>query len=986
MPWQRMFPWLAVYWVGAVATLTCTTCAKSKVRMPRWQTCAAAQVCHFQEHEETLKHKTAVGGVAPLGAPSVADFATVLRSFLNGQAPGQGIDGVGKRQKIRYMIFCLAEAVRHRTRLWLQNASSLTVHSDASQGRLLVRGQMCGHDLEPHFCLLGTDMVTEDSSALGLAGVMLRILRDLCTPLSNGPGNAQSDNLDTAALAHVCSIVEVFNADAASDEQLAGTLFAAGGLAPGGLDANASAPVGVFPNLKMVSKDKPHGARRITSRTWKCDPYLGQLAGDVVMGKSSICQILQHSDVVRARYARHVRELQINPTWRAKAGSWCAAKHRFDTWQKPFSRLVLTLEAVVATAQEMHEERRNEAVGRNAKAFLNLLNEEMIISLAMMSDAGEENLELVRFLDNETLPTTEIAAECKRFLERITVLFEGRGVVNVGHTEFALDFLRRERLVFIDHKPKRIGGTDVQPVLNRCFKRFSAWVKLAREVLAAEFPQFEIVQAFSAFHLTSERRSNPQRDRQVLVDKLTKLANLFGVSAATLLDEFDDLVPSAQFNLDAAAASDSLGAWRNVILAKDKRGRRILKHHPADTLREIVVRAYSWGCSTSGVEQLFARVRNRLTRHRNCMDPSYERDEIFLMTLAGESQAALDELSQAAQIVWSKVYGQARASHTESRRRVRDETRGPMAGSVAAFRQKRRAAVDALVKNAQHGGGAPAEGNDDAWTEAHEAEQLFQRKKRFKRALETQIAGGLLPAEQAEIFGSAEAATLASVASSALGRKKLVAYLRSQALKHLKRKPAPTFKDLVAERRVHIDRPVVVAAGAAVLDGVLAELNATAEPMREHAHCFLMADVSSPGQRTLLNAALIGGSLVSLTCFATGSGPFVTYERALAVRRRVYFSAAFKATHAVLYHIMMVRAEDRSGLPVRWNVIAERDDFVAIARRTRAGDKASVVAFLTQDETNEPEYEQATRLTANTMTSFLAKVNKAKTSMGVCRK
>eukprot|EP00974_Lingulodinium_polyedra_P003947 371107-Lingulodinium_polyedra.AAC.1 len=57
----------------------------------------------------------------------------------------------------------------------------------------------------------------------------------------------------------------------------------------------------------------------------------------------------------------------------------------------------------------------------------------------MMSDAGGEHLEMVRFLDNDTLPTTDIAAECRRFLERITVLFEGRGVVNVGHAEFALE-------------------------------------------------------------------------------------------------------------------------------------------------------------------------------------------------------------------------------------------------------------------------------------------------------------------------------------------------------------------------------------------------------------------------------------------------------------------------------------------------------------------------------------------------------------------
>ena len=52
----------------------------------------------------------------------------------------------------------------------------------------------------------------------------------------------------------------------------------------------------------------------------------------------------------------------------------------------------------------------------------------------------------------------------------------------------------------------------------------------------------------------------------------------------------------------------------------------------------------------------------------------------------------------------------------------------------------------------------------------------------------------------------------------------------------------------------------------------------------------------------------------------------------------------------------------------------------------RKDHKTSVVAFLAEKETNGPEYANVTRLTAKTMTSFLAKVDKAKTSMGVCRK
>ena len=45
------------------------------------------------------------------------------------------------------------------------------------------------------------------------------------------------------------------------------------------------------------------------------------------------------------------------------------------------------------------------------KTFLNMVDEEIPVSLAMMTDAGEENLELGRFLDREKVPTIDIAHE-----------------------------------------------------------------------------------------------------------------------------------------------------------------------------------------------------------------------------------------------------------------------------------------------------------------------------------------------------------------------------------------------------------------------------------------------------------------------------------------------------------------------------------------------------------------------------------------------
>ena len=56
---------------------------------------------------------------------------------------------------------------------------------------------------------------------------VLRILKDLFTPLMGAPQRAAKveTTTDLQALGHVANIAEVFNADAAADEQLAGHML-----------------------------------------------------------------------------------------------------------------------------------------------------------------------------------------------------------------------------------------------------------------------------------------------------------------------------------------------------------------------------------------------------------------------------------------------------------------------------------------------------------------------------------------------------------------------------------------------------------------------------------------------------------------------------------------------------------------------------------------------------------------------------------------
>ena len=156
--------------------------------------------------------------------------------------------GVAGRHKLRKMLFCLAEAARERARTKLAAARSLTFHSDASKNRLLLLCEMCGYDLVPGHCPLGTADLEDDCSAAGLMTAVLRILKDLLTPLMGAPQAKVETTTDLQALGHVASILEVFNADAAADEQLAGRMLqcinSGGALGEDGDGGGAPAPGG----------------------------------------------------------------------------------------------------------------------------------------------------------------------------------------------------------------------------------------------------------------------------------------------------------------------------------------------------------------------------------------------------------------------------------------------------------------------------------------------------------------------------------------------------------------------------------------------------------------------------------------------------------------------------------------------------------------------------------------------------------------------
>ena len=155
--WRKRLPWLAARRArsGSLVHITCKLRLRAQEFAPRWTMPKSLQISHFWAHPQTKKHQRAAAdrtAALYLSAPAISVFVKLLKDFRAGRANGGYVHGLGCQTKVRSMKFCLAEAIRKRTRDSLPEAMSLTLHSDASKGRLLVRGQFCGEALQPTHC------------------------------------------------------------------------------------------------------------------------------------------------------------------------------------------------------------------------------------------------------------------------------------------------------------------------------------------------------------------------------------------------------------------------------------------------------------------------------------------------------------------------------------------------------------------------------------------------------------------------------------------------------------------------------------------------------------------------------------------------------------------------------------------------------------------------------------------------------------------
>jgi hypothetical protein len=177
-----------------------------------------------------------------------------------------------------------------------------------------------------------------------------KIIQDFSKDLINGGDGSE-------LTMHIRTKIEAVCVDSASNETNSAVVMRNSGLTP---------------NLKVIIRDRAHASRRLLSRPWKVDPFLNEIAETVVMNSTSFGQRIQHSHDLREMYATNVQNYVSNPF--KKSQGLGAAKHRYESWAKPFAMVVMTVPAVIRTAEEISIIRTGKAEGNDADHFLQFLN------------------------------------------------------------------------------------------------------------------------------------------------------------------------------------------------------------------------------------------------------------------------------------------------------------------------------------------------------------------------------------------------------------------------------------------------------------------------------------------------------------------------------------------------------------------------------------------------------------------------------------
>ena len=810
---EKRSTWLSFDLSGNAFKWSCTVCDakgadyanKAGMALYTGSTSKGIQFGHLRHHagselhmrnltgDQSLEHRIAQG-VRASWFPPAEVFKDVLRQFKAGAAPNNGYvcgEMMVSKNKAWLVLACLDESFKQMSQEELRSASSITFARDEAHRRLHVRYIACSDALQRSSGFLGQKK-DPDPSALGLTRGTVEVLKSFCTRfefLKSRASLASTAALefDQELFTHISNCLEAIASDSASNEVTAchdiHTVSA--------LQSRRQLKV-YFPMLRWVLRDAAHNARRVISRPWKSDPTLSSLMDVFCFNKRSLPQMIHHSGELSSQYSQCVQEAERWLPISTRFTHLRSAKHRFETGVTVLSRLILGISAMLLFAMKLFVRHAYDELGRAALAFLEAISPESLLQLSMLADAGREALILIREFDNENAAggVVRLCALVAAYEDRIDFLFgTARGCLQVdGHTAFIITWLETIHHWTAGARHGSVGGVDrrwaqrdEKATMDRCFARMGAFQKLGSAVLRAEFPDFEVTAAMSAFSLPVGaeqcRRMVVGEDR---LSKLRRLAHAFARPEDAVISQFREVLPWCIKAWVQGEFGDITSAWDVSINSRPP------SVNVAD-IRFIIVRSGSLLNCTSKVEQSFAKTRLRINSVQRSLHADSENRYVRLhVTDLDPSQ--LEAAVRKAQLIWHRAMGPAGrmtrqhlAATPRSDKGVRKRTLseafkedlqnkpGKLTETQWHARlrlQMSEAVRHHIVKPHQESQGAtPPDPNPDAvgpaWTEGHEKELQFQLQKRRKRLVEAHIANTILPEESNPSLQAEVAAELA---------------------------------------------------------------------------------------------------------------------------------------------------------------------------------------------------------------------------------
>ena len=319
------------------------------------------------------------------------------------------------------MLFCGDEAINEMRQDAIRTSDALLVMRDERHHRLHLRYR-CGRevDLQTSGGFLGQTREFKPD-ALGINAATKQIYRNVCTKYLNAPPSAAvKPEFDQPLFDHMCKITEAASVDSASNEVVAVK----------DMSWHPSQD-GFCPNCKFILRDACHSGRRVLGRLFKADPVLDNILGLFVHWRDSMGQLIHHSADLQSLYAECTAASHDGAV-ETKFRNLRSAKHRVETYFRPLGRCILDLTALIAFAMKLTILRKGEREGKAAVAFLTALSVQLMVLAAMMADAGNETMFLLRTLDTENLELSELNKILEDFMDRITFLFFKNGVFAIG--------------------------------------------------------------------------------------------------------------------------------------------------------------------------------------------------------------------------------------------------------------------------------------------------------------------------------------------------------------------------------------------------------------------------------------------------------------------------------------------------------------------------------------------------------------------------